>query len=142
MIPKTNPRPFVKGEEVRSTVIDGPLTVHLIFTHDNGDISVRVADSRNCSYMFSGDGVYVRGGPRALFHIDELPFTVEAPKPELKEGDKVLVRNDAGERWTRGHFARFTAGGAICTWTHGTEWASRGEYRVWDEWRLPSEGEL
>ena len=77
-----------------------------------------------------------------LFQLDSTPKPVRACPPNLKPGDKVMVRSDGGP-WRRRYFACRDSDfpGIFCYIEGKTLWTSNGSSTYWKEYRLPTEEE-
>lgn len=63
------------------------------------------------------------------------------PIPELKQDDRVQVRESPEEDWKNRHFMQFNEDGAIRCYSRGrTSWTNETQVATtWKEWRLPEE---
>ena len=64
-------------------------------------------------------------------------------RPDLKDGDPVIVWDLPNGDRHRAHFAGWSEDGKILAYENGqTKWTSYDKFMAWDYWRLPTKEEL
>jgi hypothetical protein len=71
-----------------------------------------------------------------LARIGEVPPEPVMPPPDLKDGDRVLVRDREESPWYKRNFAGWNHDGRIQTWVCGTRWSGEGT-TSWNFYSLP-----
>ncbi len=96
------------------------------------------ADNPYMCVLDRDEGKFKRGEP---FGIMEWKHCRPC-RPDLKEGDPVIVWDEEGLE-ARRFFAEWAANGKIrCFRDGGTKWTSKGDTITWNHWRLPTKEEL
>jgi hypothetical protein len=77
--------------------------------------------------------------PRWYARIGDVPPLPEMPKPALNIDDKILVRDQDGDRWLPRYFAEQNEDGSVKTFSSGaTSWSNGNTTLVrWNQWKLP-----
>ena len=97
-------------------------------------VCLRIVRVANCKKLNFASCWYAR--------IGDVPPEPEMPRPDLKDGDPVMVRDWDTASWDRRHFAKWDIDGSVRTWTKGSKWASNGQTVHWVHYRLPTQEEL
>ena len=60
-------------------------------------------------------------------------------KPNLKNGDRIIVRSLNCDCWKRRIFKEWVDDNARCFIDGGDEWSSSGVTTLWNQWKLPED---